>query len=564
MQKSKIIKCILILLSVMVLFTSCGKKAKDPVSGGLEDIDTGLSEPFTMILYQKYIYTESGIYSSENKDIYINEIEAQLKKKGFNINIEIIPLDDFLQNKEYGLQLLSENKNAAVSRMAILAVDLKELIDNGKIKEITADFKKYAPEYYEKTVGNKTINDLMRNNNAIIDDKIYGIPLGFEQNIDYPVLLVRKEISEKYKKDINSIEDYKNLLEWIKENQKQYKPGLFPIDINVFDTSISKSYSVFNFYACMTGYSAINGQISFGGGNYYYKSSDLESMIKAGRIDFTEATGLPGFKEFILMLTEWEKNDLVDFWTNKNFGKLTQGYATIITNASNYTNPVSVRDKRALINAEEYDMYLLNKDHLRISTAKSLNACKEVIYLGADSDNSSEIFRFIEWLYSDINNFELFMYGKENENDVTENDRVSWGKRQLSDFVRQNYDSRKDFYPNNWEDILKEISKIPQRDELSLINYVFENAVNGLEKVYEISSNISKYVYNGTSDERVAYPIGLIEFIKEIFLSGGYFLEGRLDKYLYDFSDMPIVQKTKEGYSKYIDALFECLKDGEK
>src|SRR5690606_13226735 len=104
-----------------------------------------------------------------------------------------------------------------------------------QIKEISDIYQEYAPRYYSSTVGNAEMKNFYENSDAYYimneqdKNQIFGIPVGTSQSVNYSALLVKKEIAESYGKDIDSFNDYEDLLKWIKENRRQFKPGLVPL-----------------------------------------------------------------------------------------------------------------------------------------------------------------------------------------------------------------------------------------------------------------------------------------------------------------------------------------------
>ncbi len=562
MQKSKTIKGILILLAVMMLFTSCGKKTKDPASGSLEDIASDAIPHFALVLPQDIVLKNTITQTKMNE--YTNSLEEQLKGEGFNISIDIVPNSENFQEKykEYVKTKLEEVKNVVFFDSYFSKDEIVNLKNNGLIMEVTDIYKESAPVYYADTYNKDVRKHYYRDSLSKLfmdeQNRIYGIPTGDFQYLDYSVLLIRKEIAKRYGKDIDTIDDYEELLKWVEVNDKQFKPGLFPINIS---NAIPGSLPVFSLWANINGYSDVTGQMGMIGSSvdYYYKNNDVENIIKVNRLDIIEAVQLPDFKRYMLKLSQWQKSGLVDFWMAEDISKVkTDDYATIVTNISNYMRSDSIFDKQALINASEYDMYIFNKEGMKKSTCKAVQPYLKVLYVSANSKNPDEMLRFIEWLYSEQENYDLFIYGKEGKGYVIDGGREVFGEKQFEYFIKFEFEGKRDFHPNNWDKMLELISTVPERGAISLNDYVKGNTDIGIGKLNEI---YNKNIYISSTEDRIAYGLKTIDFFKEIFTQNESNLDKVIDDYIRDISNMPIVQKTKDGYSKYIEALFELLKN---
>ena len=561
MAKAKTLRILMIMLSVVTFLVSCSNNADiNNNTKSDEDITLLSDEPFTLIMLQNH---QSG---SSNADTYIDSIEMLLKEKRININIDIVPrgtsADSIKEEyKKYVKAKLGSSENVAFMGSFFSRDEMNEMAYSGQILEISDLYKEYAHNYYIDTYGDDVKRFYYENcipRLFVADEdknKIYGIPVGAYEDLNYTALLVRKEIAEEYGKDIDTIDDYENLLKWIKSKDTQYKPGLLPFSISGY----------FDLWAHLNGYSDVAGQAGRIGGSssgYYYRNSDIDSIIRAGGVDVVDAVKLPDFKEYMMKLVDWKESELVDFWASYDLSSINpRDYATIVTNLSYYMRPENVSDKRTFVNAKDYDMYLLNKAGLRYSTCKSIQPYYSSIYVGANSKNPREVFKFIEWLYGEQQNYDLFMNGEKTEENGIDADRLYWGQNQFSYFKNIKFDKGKDYYPGNWEDILIKISEIPARSEISLYYYVKKNTTLDYFKLDELYKNKT---YELPEDEKTSYNNLIINFFNELYNAKDIDIEELVDKYIKDVSGVEGVQKQKAGYYKFFNALFECLKSNSK
>lgn len=577
----------MLIFSIGLLITSCNINTVDNNTASKDNIFIKKNEPFTLILLQNEPRVTFYDESKRNTNMYMHYVdttETQLREKGFDINIDIV-LGDTVEDirkacKEYVKSKIGRNENIAFQSIYFSKDELKELAYSGQIMEISDIYKRNAPSYYYNTFKNDYIKHYLETSSSkyLVDvqdkNKIYGIPIGTIQFFDYTALLVRKEIAEEYGKDIDTIDDYENLLKWIKNNEKQYKPGLFPID--VLENVLIGQYPCYNFWVHVNGYSDIAGMTGYLGNlKYYYKNNSIDSIIKAGSLDVLEITQIPDFKEYILRLRKWFDDRLVDFWMQDNFKDINPNdYATIITNVCNYMCTDFIKYKHALVNAEAYNMYFFRESSMKYSSSKVFEPYSEVLYISQNTKNAGTILNFIEWLYKEQENYDLFMYGKKDVDYKVNNDRITfledssraiWGEKQFSVFQNYNFERARNLHPNNWEDILIKISKVPEQSRLSLCDYVLENMEHSKEELNELYSKCKYNIRDNNKDLYFNIIIKQSEFFSEMFKNKDSNPEKVLNKYINDINNTQEIrneiQKEKDGYLKYINELFKCLKD---
>lgn len=240
-------------------------------------------------------------------------------------------------------------------------------------------------------------------------------------------------------------------------------------------------------------------------------------------------------------------------------------YATIVTNVANYMRMDHIFDQKVLVNAIDYYMYLFNTADMKYSTGKITEPLVEVIYIGAGSENPEEILSFIECLYSEKDNYNLFMYGEEGIDYEINNGRISfsekrgrahWGEIQFYPFKNYIFESMRGFHPQNWEEVLEKISGVPEQTKISLYDYVLENS--NISKA-EQENMYNKHI-NFSRDEKFALDSITSSFLSDI-LEFNESPQTVLDEYIRVVLNIPEVQVMKNGYYRYIDELFKYVED---
>jgi hypothetical protein len=593
MMYKKVFLLSLISAFILMSFTACGGnndiiETKENNSTGetsTGNIPDDKAVAFTLIMPENLMVGLNNFSRDIKTDntAYVDVIKTQLSDAGFDINIEIVPYGSASEDyrdayKKYVEARLKSGENVAFVAENFSRSEIGAMITNGQIMEIAGVFKDYAQGYYEKTYGSGVIKDYLKykvdaykSHNLVYDqngNKIYGIPIGGEsQNFDYPALLVRKEIAEEYDKEIDSIDDYGNLLMWIKKNVEEYTPGCFPyMDLSMHAIN---NYPCFDIVAHANGYSELNMLIGEGISDFYYKCDDMQGIVKNGGVDIVNYTQIPGFRESMLELRKWIDDGLIHIWTDLNYDFIyPYSHATILTNTNAYLHP-EWTDTKYFIDAEEYVIYLFNEDGMFYSGCKKTQPFTDVIYVSSNSSEPEEILRFIEWLYTDQENHDLFIYGKKGvDYEIDNNDRITfldnsnranWGEKQFTAFINSSLDRIKSYCPYNWEDVLFKLSRVPGSTDTLFNDYIIQNTDTSNSQLSIINSNNAIGPSDATVEEILAPYYRTKDFLDGMYISLADAPEEIVDGYIKDITDMPSLKKFKEKYYSHINALMECL-----
>jgi hypothetical protein len=278
---------------------------------------------------------------------------------------------------------------------------------------------------------------------------------------------------------------------------------------------------------------------------------------------------IPGFREHMLRLREWLNEGLIHFWTRDNY-KYIDPYlcATVLTNVQTYLHPERA-DSDYLVNAEEYVMYLFNKNGIKYSGCKTTKPYKGIMYIGADSGEPESILDFIDWIYSDQENYESFIYGEEGVDYETDDDggivylqdkgRSYWGEKQLAFFQNNNLERPKSYMPDNWEDVLEIISIVPSLTDNMLYDYIFRNTETTHDQLSVIYANYLNDRNILTSEQRLAIYGRTDDFLNDMYMTLKKETNEVIDEYISDVSDMPGVKKGTDIFYSYMNDLMECI-----
>lgn len=324
-----------------------------------------------------------------------DEVKEEIEKRTRNtLNVEL----NFKWKEQYSY--ISEIKTLQASNQDFdafvlagpdgSAPDFTKLARSGVLKDLTEIFPQSAPSLYKK-YGNEELQY------ATIDGKLYAVP-SLTPMAESPVVITDDSLLKKYRiDDITDFEQYEAFLKKVTDNE----PGAIPaIDTSTFIASLP---SIF-------GYATADERSML-----VYKWDDPKMRLTAW-----ERT--PEFYDTVSMFIDWH----------------VKGYLKPMLNAESYMNAISVMVGAYLSppskNAEK--MSFSNNIGTTIETGpvRALHLYPEKIVqrknpLGKygvngsfaftkESKNAKMALRFLEWVHSDRDNYNLVVYGIEGKDHV--------------------------------------------------------------------------------------------------------------------------------------------------
>lgn len=421
----KLIRVICLLATAAVLFTCmtcCSSNGKD--SAGELTLHMKMLDP-GKIDFCFWGYSSDGQPYNLNG---INEMLAELNKKTMHdINTEI--KFQWMPSENYESELMKLLK-AGNGPDAFITYSAENYCNEGVAKDITDLLPRYAPHYFS-LLGESWGDEI---ETSKVDNKFYTIL----NNGLYPpqsFVMARQSLVEKYAPNgIKTFEDYGEFMQNVKdkENDKDTVPGL----VRAYDYLNAYMKGNGFFYSCSTG---------------IYCRWDAKNMISIRAEDTSE------FKTACDLYKQWQKNGLLINTANPSYG-------TIINNghmASMLIDGMQVHNAfNQFPTCLQYKLYPLYPDSSYIE-----NRLTNSIAINANSANCERVLRFIEWLQSSQENYDLFMYGvkdknyklKDNALDTTDIDSRNvisdwWGSEAFRNYI---YDRPYTFEPEKYKEFLE-------------------------------------------------------------------------------------------------------------
>jgi putative aldouronate transport system substrate-binding protein len=347
-------------------------------------------------------------------------------------------------------------------------VPVKSLADEGLIKDVSELFPQYAPGYYSQF----TNEDIKALN---VNGGIYIIPSRMpSSNIKYA--LVRQDLMEKYDvPEIHSFDDYEIYLDTIIENE----PDMVPM--RYWDSSLG-------LFTDMYGY-VILDYIS----GLVYKWDDPSMKIMAW-----EQT--PEYIQCLERLQRWVERGYLDPESDNHGFSVINGrpnttistpFITDPKSASFIGNPADEIYFNKLLRSKgitdfSYKAYPLYDEY---SARNSI--MDNGIMINVVSKQAERVLKFIDWLQSDQENYDLLMYGKKSVHYIDRGDYIEPPADAITTFLEwswkppfENIDYQRATYPGH-SDELKEYREIMTEQTKYPPHYGFSPDFSAVNKMYE-------------------------------------------------------------------------------
>lgn len=365
-----IILCISLILSSMLISCEDPKK-KQPVSGK------------DKISIQEESRIKLGVrYDSNSRYKYIFNDIAMETNEGYKFRIDHTVLqsqyDAFLGN------LLSYEKASAMLQTCDAintAGNFNKMASDGLLMDITDLLPVYAPNYYAKL----TQEELEQ---VTYNGRIYGVPPHMPGLGRY-CIMVRKDIADKYNvSEIKNLDDYESLLAKIKKNES----GCCPI-----------------YYEPLTMWH-LNNDFFMDASGYINPTGITDIIFKQDDPD--------------MALIPWERTEEFDNIAKTIIRWDKRGYISLSSTIEN-SGTVPTILYCAVIDSlvwsiRQWNVYPLYPE----KTSFKYPSFENVIGISSKSQKAKDVLRFIEWVHSSQENYNLFMYGIKDEDYVLDDGRI--------------------------------------------------------------------------------------------------------------------------------------------
>lgn len=452
---------------MLISIISCQKNTS--ITYFENEINNTLLKPVNINFISFLMERIEFFYKSELSENVINELKKKLKQdlniNKINFNSVGLPIDAhyfrFLTFSGYSYY--------------------RKLISNNYVKDITQMFPKYAPEYYKK-LSKEMLNQVS------VENKIYAIPSCYNQ-LNRLCAVIRNDLIKKYKiKEMDTFNNLDAFCKLIRKNEKDILP------LNLFNLSLIK------IFAEAFGYVIFDEKLGL-----VYRIDDPDINIVAW-----ESTN--AFDESIETLSNWFYNEYIGNESIYTFNQsaLLEGKVGVIILPvgefevlNSYISVYSELPYRFV----EYPLY-----KQQLSTMKSsLNGALLIDYR---SLNPERVLMFIEWVHLKQENYDLLMYGINNENFTIYDNNYDLSKNKIDIPIIRNWYGSNAFRdidldrleissPNDYKENILELSNksiypphmgfIPDYNSIIGIELKRENAYSALESAIN-SGNFSPKV----------------------------------------------------------------------
>ena len=353
----------------------------------------------------------------------INEMLEELNKKTSEALHTTVKFQ-WLPYENYDVELIKLLQSAG-GPDAFFTYNPEEQHKAGVVKDITDLLPQTAPQYF--SLLSETWREDIRY--AEVDHKLYGIL----NNGIYPpqyFIIARQDLVEKYAPEgIDSLEDYGRFMQAVKDKEKDMVPGY------------ASANNFFEAYMLGNGYFQGSGT-----GLYCRWNSEKLTQIP---IETTEE-----FKSAYKLYRQWREGNLLLDPESREYGTLVRNGQLV----SMIISGMDMHSPQYLDSSYKYGAYPLYMDSMYTNTLLTYS-----IGINANSPNGERVLRFIEWLHSRQENYDLFHYGikdkhyklLDNALDISQSGNNAivdwWGSMAFRNY---RYDRPYPFEPVNYKEFL--------------------------------------------------------------------------------------------------------------
>ena len=365
-KHANLIRSLAALVLSSAIITGCSSLGNKPNAANAPSFDVQKLEP-AKISFCFYSYQDGGRPGNLNQ---INEMLTELNKKASKeinteISIQWLPNSDY--ESELEKLLKSDNRPDA-----FLTWNPESLVSEGLVKDITELFPQMAPNYYSQLVESRKDEFEF----SKIDKKLYTISNNW-LSFPHDYIIARQDLVKKYAPaGLSTFEQYGEFLQKVKLYEKDITPGLV------------EPYMFFDAYMMGNGYFSMDSMF------YKWDSKDLTPTVIENTQEYNDAYNL--YKQGM------EKGLLINY-TDPSFEAII--HAGRLASVLQSGNQLHIAYS-SLPRGFNYCTYTLYPDKLYQTKLPS-----ESIAISANSSNTERVLIFVEWLQSNQENYDLFMYG---------------------------------------------------------------------------------------------------------------------------------------------------------
>ncbi len=372
-MKRLFIYVLLVIFSV-ILLTGCNFDEKlSEESQTIETLPVEEELPQVTIMMGLYGNTQNGNMPAfkDQVDEMLDKLNKKAQDDGLNVIVKIqwLPATysvDFInQHKDYQCDIYHAWSNAA-----------KVLYEQGYILQLNDLIKNYFPSYYSILKSDHFENFYKIYFDDLETEPIYSLYNNY-LNTDAISVMMDKTIVDKYDIKISNLNDYIEALREIKAGGEPKIPGIAYHGFLISDFMKQSGY-------------------------YNFDYDNLLFYCKYDASDYTvyAASQLDEFNQAI----EFYK----DLWNEKLIGPYNDPYISlamgdtysILTSQSNF-----LTHKNTFRKDKEYVLFPLNKDK------QTQNIHGVGLVVSKDTPNPDRVMMFLNWLYSDQENLDIWNYG---------------------------------------------------------------------------------------------------------------------------------------------------------
>jgi len=432
-------------LLCLLLLCSCGGST---ISGADSSAEAG-SVPYVPQLEEvQPVRVVLPLYSLNDQSRQLQYAQELVQKAGFQITFELFKGDVSKYIAEYE-SYIRENLDTNTVFIAWSAL-ADQLSQEGLAGDFYDQSTLWAPGY------TRLCADAAESGSG----KMNSIPFGIDiSNMNRIAVLTRKEVYDTYGKEIETADDYKALLEYLKKQKPDETPGA--ISPCFYDRNyISGGYTALSLFLPQYGYYSLDRLL-------WSYEIDTDCYGAFGSDEVYPYYEVPAFKSALLELSEWHKNGLIDFWNYRTPDANLEEYPTLVVNTEDFLSGFLRSSYPA------YDQLDFAQYHLSILYSKTLPRIPDEqtpmpTAMGVAGSNAelSEFFRWLEWMETP-ENYLLMRCGVEGVDYTltdgalafldTEVDYCTWDHRGC--FVRYylEKDLRKSNQPSNLQEALESV-----------------------------------------------------------------------------------------------------------
>ena len=298
--------------------------------------------------------------------------------------------------------------------------------------------------------------------------------------------------------------------------------------------------------------------MSEGGTTLYIDMAEIEGAAKLMPLVF-QAIELPFFSEMDTKLDEWSVSGLMKF-AAFNEVKGISDYASLVMNTEQATEYYSMDYQSShwkLIDTSNYNLHIFTKDGSYPDNPLVMNLGYSSSYaISAKSPSPETVTGFLEWIYSSMDNYMLFMCGKEGVDYTIKDDKLSFLVNNLNirygewhkhtSFIDPEMRLVMPHFPANWKDLQPKLEDVKNTSITRIIGY--DNIEADIQKI------INEKVFNAALRE--SYRTGVHTKYER------YFNEFKKDERSYtldrleaDIEKAPAAEKKKQAYEELLEAI---------